>query len=235
MDVKKAGAHLKFIREKKGLTYQRVYDYTKIQPEVLKDIEEGSSKISDAFLKGFIKTYANFLSVDLKPFYKIEQTTQNKKTTEAKKEISRIPKLNNKFYIGLVLVSATIFGFFLLKVKSPNTEKVLIETPPKTSNENTDINPEPQERTFLEKIESFEFHEEVFIQADNKIKFYFKVDDQNLETRTLEANSSYSINGINKIYIRVKDPTKQTRIFYNGRSLDFKTSIFEKSFTSDAL
>ncbi len=60
---KKTGALLKARREKSGLSFEQIYELTRIQPEILKGIEEGRAKAAPVFLKGFIKTYARALGI----------------------------------------------------------------------------------------------------------------------------------------------------------------------------
>ena len=62
--AEKIGAFLKTQRERKGLSFDQIYDLTRIQPEILKGIEEGSAKVAPVFLKGFIKTYAKALGIE---------------------------------------------------------------------------------------------------------------------------------------------------------------------------
>lgn len=53
-------------REKLGLTIEGVVEKTKLHPGAIHDIEEGKlANISPAYLKGFIKIYANFLGVEI--------------------------------------------------------------------------------------------------------------------------------------------------------------------------
>ena len=56
----KIGAQLKLVRERKGLSLYQVFEVTRIQASILRDIEEGSSDMAPVFLKSFIKTYCQF-------------------------------------------------------------------------------------------------------------------------------------------------------------------------------
>ncbi len=60
------GAVLKQARQAKGLTIMEVHEATKIPVDVLKAIEEGYTvhTLSDFYLRGFIKMYAQHLGVD---------------------------------------------------------------------------------------------------------------------------------------------------------------------------
>lgn len=63
-----AGSLLKATREAKGISLETVHEATKIPMDALKAIEEGYSvrTISSFYLKGFMKMYAEYLSVNVK-------------------------------------------------------------------------------------------------------------------------------------------------------------------------
>ena len=49
MNYSKIGEHLRLIRERKGLSYEQIFEITKIQPSILQGIEEGQSPVSPVF------------------------------------------------------------------------------------------------------------------------------------------------------------------------------------------
>jgi len=63
---------LKSTREAKGLTLEIVHEATKIPMDALRAIEEGYSVriLSPFYYRGFIKIYAEFLSLDVEEMYK---------------------------------------------------------------------------------------------------------------------------------------------------------------------
>lgn len=65
--MKTVGSILKKAREKEGLSFDQVREATKIHPRFLKALETGSySAFSSAVhLKGFLRTYARFLDLDV--------------------------------------------------------------------------------------------------------------------------------------------------------------------------
>ncbi|MCK9615872.1 MAG: DUF4115 domain-containing protein [Candidatus Omnitrophica bacterium] len=66
MTIEELCVKLQQKRNTLGLTLEEVVEKTKLYPSVIRDIESGSlSNISNAYLKGYIKIYASFLSVDV--------------------------------------------------------------------------------------------------------------------------------------------------------------------------
>lgn len=122
MDMKKAGAHLKSIREARGLSYEQIYENTKIQPEVLKQIEEGEFVLADVFLKGFIRSYARSLSVNLDSFEK--KPKESIQSFSAASSVTKQPSKNQdrlEWFVAkiaqakykLILLFLFIFLFFI--------------------------------------------------------------------------------------------------------------------------
>jgi cytoskeleton protein RodZ len=71
--MKKTGDFLKKIREEKGLSIHEIGLSLKINPKILKQIEEGDRDNLPAktFLRGFVQSYAQFLKVDPNEVLKI--------------------------------------------------------------------------------------------------------------------------------------------------------------------
>lgn len=65
MNLEETGAALKAEREKRGLTLDDVVNQLKINPRLLRSLEEGdtSSLPPPAYIKGFIRSYARFLGL----------------------------------------------------------------------------------------------------------------------------------------------------------------------------
>ena len=72
---------LKLVRERKGLSRYQVFEVTRIQPTILKEIEEGSVDMAEVFLRSFIKTYCRFLGLD---FQKLADSLKDKDSDEIK-------------------------------------------------------------------------------------------------------------------------------------------------------
>ncbi|RQD75410.1 MAG: helix-turn-helix domain-containing protein [Candidatus Syntrophonatronum acetioxidans] len=66
--VKELGKTLKEAREEKGLTYEEVFEKTKIQPRYLKALEEGNLDVfpGEVYARGSLRNYARILGLDEK-------------------------------------------------------------------------------------------------------------------------------------------------------------------------
>ena len=151
-DYSKIGLHLKLVREQKGLSYEQIFEITRIQPSILKDIEEGKSSISPVFLKGFIKTYARFLGQNFEElFKKVNQEDKQEKDEKVKKvkknnennENNENKKRNYSKYIWLLLGLFIVFQVTVWLVNTPNKDRE--ENPILTEDEKTDLKQEPTE------------------------------------------------------------------------------------------
>lgn len=114
MNYSKIGERLKLIRERKGLSYEQIFEITKIQPYILKGIEEGKSLVSPVFLKGFIRTYASSLGLDPDVLFQLSESGVKKKEETKKKEVAKIHEKTKRKYL-LYLLPLLIF-FLILKV-----------------------------------------------------------------------------------------------------------------------
>ena len=72
---------LKLVRERKGLSRYQVFEVTRIQPTILKEIEEGTADMAEVFLKSFIKTYCRFLGLN---FQSLAASAKDKDSDEIK-------------------------------------------------------------------------------------------------------------------------------------------------------
>ena len=132
MDILKAGQRLKLARERKGLSYEQIFETTRIQPSILKGIEEGEAPVSPVFLKGFIKTYARSLGLDPEELFKGEE---DKTKDHLKKEIkpSHEAKREKKpgylkyflFLMGFVIVAQGVRFLYFAKKGAPVEEAPL--------------------------------------------------------------------------------------------------------------
>lgn len=66
--MKELGKTLKEAREEKGLTYEEVFEKTKIQPRYLKALEEGNLDVfpGEVYARGSLRNYARILGLDEK-------------------------------------------------------------------------------------------------------------------------------------------------------------------------
>ena len=128
MDYSKIGTQLKLVRERKGLSHHQVFEITRIQPYILKGIEEGTVNMAPVFLRSFIKTYCQFLGLDFEKLTQdlIEETQDkensvygnNLNKTSAGKQKKNVKNLF-KYIIPVVVVLAffSFINFFKLPTK----------------------------------------------------------------------------------------------------------------------
>ncbi|MBC6416078.1 MAG: helix-turn-helix domain-containing protein [Bdellovibrionales bacterium] len=252
MNYLKIGKLLKEKREHKGLTYDQIFERTRIQPYILKDIEEGKFKqISEVSFKSFIKTYAKLLDVDLQkisPISKKEDSLEEEKTLKKKKK-------STNFFLGLIFlfVLAILFfnhGFHLKKSLEEDISKT------RSDLEGTSFKPESfftseskdsskmslenkvieshlnrESENVLDKIRFSSFQHEILIRAFSPLKIYLKLDQQATVTKDLNPSKWFIIKAENSIYIRFDESTDQVEMFYNGSRWKFTSApFFEKTF-----
>lgn len=117
MDYSKIGSHLKIERERKGLSYDQIFEITRIQPAILKGIEEGKAEVSLVFLKGFIKSYARSLGLEPEELFKEAEAKGQKNKSEKRPSGGRPVGKGNKIKIQKIeLMWAVLAGFIALSV-----------------------------------------------------------------------------------------------------------------------
>ena len=256
MNYSKIGQSLKSAREKKGLSLHQVFEVTRIQPGILKDIETGQFKKSEVFLKNFIKTYSESLGLNFKKLIE----SGNDKGDQAVEALDEADKLELKFFkenksaFKIVLFSAIClfvvflcfeFTSFFRKKDSLSSAETEILSPiveEKADQTNAiggkeEIPEEPVEDSFSSdqdlwtKLRQSSFNHEVMIQSSDSLKLYFKVDESSILTKELEPWKWFVIKARKFIYIRMDNPKMTAKIFYNGQGLEVDSlSFFERSF-----
>ena len=170
MNYKKIGAVLKKEREQKGLSYQQVFEVTRIQPSILKSIEEGKPQISEVFFKTFIKTYVKFLGLDLSQVLKQGNTKKSLKEenqVELKKPASKPFRIKLSFYIVVSFLVLVMFLNTLLERSFFRSDQGLKNS--------EDFNPESSDSISETK------------SKNSKIKNFFKKTD---DSELLESDKS---------------------------------------------
>ncbi len=97
---KSMGGLLKETREAKGISLSTIHEVTKIPMDVLKAIEEGYTvhSLSSFYLKGFIKMYAQYLDVEMKPEMFDQKVDEEKEThVERKPPVQVAVKPDDQF------------------------------------------------------------------------------------------------------------------------------------------
>lgn len=151
---------LKKTRQEKGLSLEEVYRGTKIQPGVLRYLEEGiaAERLGEMYAKSFLKIYARFLSLDInlllkdeKPEEKLEKPQRSpnadwKVASDLKKlffdqlekinikipQIKQVPKGKIKYVVIAVVVLVAILIFANTKKTNLSTQETS-KTPPAPS------------------------------------------------------------------------------------------------------
>ncbi len=102
MNIEELCAKLQQKRNELGLTLEEVVEKTKLYPSVIRDIEACNlGNINKAYLKGYIKIYASFLSVDVEDALgKIslnEPGVSQRQEVKVKPPVQEKPKLKLSF------------------------------------------------------------------------------------------------------------------------------------------
>ena len=256
MNYSKIGAQLQLVRERKGLSHQQVFEVTRIQPSILRDIEEGTVNIAPVFLKSFIKTYCQFLGLDFEKLEKdaIEETQEKNEGQfiDGSKKIepgTQNYKAKNIFrYIVPVLVVVTLFqimNFFKLpkklftespqemntsEVSSLNPEEETAPPQPELSEDEEEEQPALDD-SLLGQIKNSVFNHEILIQSSQKLNIYFKTDNRFTLNKALSPFVWFSIKAEESIYLRFEEKQGKIQIFYNGEQVDLgSNSFFERKF-----
>ena len=257
MNYSKIGTQLKQARERKGLSHYQAFEVTRIQPSILKGIEEGTIDMAPVFLKSFIKTYCQFLGLN---FDQLEWETQKKGTGEGnnktnndtnlkgtgKIEISLKNKLRYLFLLAGVLILFPLL--FFLVFRSQTSQRPAVNPYQKLSADLTEIQiEEPQQpenatnqrdkklslvpHSLFEQITQSVFKQEILIQSSNQLKIYFKADNRSTVNKTLNPFTWYYIKARESLYLRFDDKLGAIQLFHNGEQLDLgSNNFFERKF-----
>lgn len=185
--MKEIGELLKEAREEKGLSYEEIFEKTKIQPRYLKALEEGNMDIfpGEVYARGSLRNYARVLDLDeemiLSKYY--ENRSQFSESPSREKKVKEKPLYTkgdgiwNNLVIGILailLLFAGIQGYQYYfgtnderAVDFPEeVEEREIPTPyePEDRDEE-EVNDEPEEEE--EEEEEVETREAELVLADN--------------------------------------------------------------------
>ena len=217
------GAYLKEERKKRGLSLQEIYNTTRISIDVLRSIEEGENLPPQAYLKGFVKTYAKTLDLDeteiLKQFFKEKPDNQQSLKEDLTEKPSKTFWRKEIVLSGLGLVLICFFVFQNFKKNDPPQDEINYHLLGEEKSK------EPEQKTqatnqVLQKREKDSGQEEVYaktlmIQSMEDAIMYFKVDGQETITKPLQKNTWYIIKARDKIYVRV-DGRSYLNLVYEG-------------------
>ena len=257
MKYSKIGHRLKLARERKGLSHEQVFEITRIQPSILKDIEDGKASVSPVFLKGFIKTYARFLGLDIESLFKEfeEDKQENKSKDEETKEKNETGKRKKRDFLKYIWPLVGLFIVFQISVWIVNTAKKDSgeEVPPPVTevekthpekkiiegkepeDQNTTVesqNKEFPKQTLFHQIKESAFTKDLLIKASKPLKVYFKLDKTITFTKTLQTSVWFHIKARESIYLRFDDDPDYVQVFYNGEKINIpnENRFFERTF-----
>ena len=161
MNYSKIGERLKLIRERKGLSYEQIFEITKIQPSILKGIEEGKSLVSPVFLRGFIKTYASSLGLDPELLFQLSEVeTVEKEEIESEEAPQKQEKTKKRYFLYLLPLSAFFLIFsviWFVDIANNLSEKNKEEIKPSTNQDSEvqeRVSPESQPISSLSPLKS---------------------------------------------------------------------------------
>ena len=256
MDYTKTGNQLKLARERKGLSYEQIFEVTRIQPSILKEIEEGKASVAPVFLKGFIKTYARFLGLDPEELFNqaIEKEEQKDELKKETKKPGANGMIKRKSYVSYLLLS---IGFLILiqiiwiglpanideqnettknktaileKESEKNIQtKTREELAIKTQEENNQLQ---EHSSLFDQIKKSVFKEELLLRSFEPLEIYFKMDQQSTITKILKPSVWFQIKAKKSIYLRFDENRGDIQIFYNGQQIKVGSkSFFERTFS----
>ena len=226
----KVGAYLRTQRERKGLSYEQIHEITRISPDVLRKIEEGSSLSAPIFLKGFIKNYARALGLDPVPLLKeLEEGEETSPELEEKESEESIEQLPSHWERRKRIYFLFIFGFAVIGLLTflPRVSKFKNISKGSKSEKNQAFSPEPapvEEKkekkppafSLLDAIQQKEFSQELMINPSEPLEVYFKADGGSIIAKSLFPESWYVIKALEKIYLRIDKPASFNMI-HNGK------------------
>lgn len=247
MNYFKIGEKLKLIREKKGLSYEQIYEITRIQPRILKAIEEGETPVAGVILNEFIRNYARALGVEVESFSTQKEEEEDREEKDSSFESPPLEKISYPvkkyllFFAGAVffIVSFLLFGVFTRESKETKVDlsqaqekSVESKEPPVPETVKQKEKPLPsKELSLFDQIKSSAFKKEILIQSSENLKIYFKTDRGGTITKNLSPSVWLKIKAQNSIYLRFDEPLGEIKIFYNGQQISVdQNSFFERSF-----
>ena len=258
MNYSKIGAQLKLVRERKGLSHYQVFEVTKIQPSILKGIEEGKADVAPVFLKSFIKTYCQCLGLDFqklleetteKNLEEIEQSANGGKNLKDTRAIKTGLKNKLKYFFpiaGLVILFQLLafLGLAPQIFKNRSQDKPVTEELKTALTKNEEIKAiqkiqpledvtqkTPLSQSLFEKVTKLAFRQEVLIQSSNPLTIYFKADNRSTVNKTLNPFTWYYIKTLESLYLRFDDKPGDIQLFHNGEQIDLgSNNFFERKF-----
>jgi cytoskeleton protein RodZ len=202
--MEELGKLLKEERLKKSLTLQEVALVLKINIKVLQAIEDNNANLMPpkAYIRGFVKSYADYLKLDTKKIIETYfSTTQTKpenlasnirtvKSLEEDKEI--VDNVNkSKPILGSIIVTLTLIGLIAVCLKILNKYQQEAKTETESVDIKTEVN--PQTNSVNDTISNLEKKEiETNIEQDSEPNI--KKDQERLDNNLPKTNMETGVN-----------------------------------------
>lgn len=226
------GERLREAREEKNLSLDTVYKQTKIYPHVLEALEQDRADIflNVIYIKGFLKTYAEYLGLDSEKLVQ-EYLNSRKKQTPASqptfaKKTRAFTKLNKLMIVrvvaGLALFLVFIFYFRFVVTRIPqsaqqtNRPKVTVKAAKSLPGASL-----AQERT---KEAVLPGAEDLILEIRTKNNCWLRVkcDNQSVFEKTLPKGKTERWRAKEKIELLIGKP-EALELFLNGEAINLKT------------
>lgn len=222
--MQSVGEKLRKARLEKKASLEEVYKQTRIYPNVLEALEQDRAHnfLSSIYIKGFLKTYAQYLGLDGEKLVKEYTDSQkveaplSEVVLEKKEKISTqiSPFLILRIALTVILGVAFIFYFwYVLKNISTSGKRVQI--------------PEVKVKVALEPfVEAKELVLEVRAKEDCWIRI--NADNQAVFEKTLPKGKIERWQAKQRLELRIGKP-EALEVFLNGKPIDLKKAKVKRS------
>lgn len=135
--LREIGEMLKNAREKKALTFDKVYKKTHIYPGILRDMENGRTEnVNKIYAKAFLKKYAAFLGLDAdllareydRLFHEVQE--EPKQSLFVNKEEERLSSENKADYIRIGLSALVVIIFIVFSFRTVSNIRTFLANRP---------------------------------------------------------------------------------------------------------
>jgi cytoskeletal protein RodZ len=231
------GEKLKKARLEKNVSLEEAYKQTRIHPHVLKGLEQDRAHnfLSFIYIKGFLKTYAQYLGLDGEKLLK-EYSDSQRGDAPVSKAAAKAPAAEvalekprfsppRKLFKSLkvIFVVLLIFGLvFYFRFLAKSTSR-----PDKADKEMVEA---PAVEEEIVPVPEIKATDDLILEVNTKDSCWMrvKVDNQSIFENTLAKGKSEKWQGKEKIELRIGKP-EAVEILLNGEPLDLKKLKVKKS------
>ena len=221
--MQSVGEKLKRARLEKGISLDTVYKQTKMHTRVLEALEQDRAHnfLNLVYVKGFLKTYAQYLGLDSGKLLKEYTDSQKEEvhpapvTSEKKSNFSFQLKPFLIFRVAFVLVLSFVFILYFRFVL-----RRINEFPPEAKMQKVKIEVLPAPAAKLEDLV-------VEVRTKDDCWLHVKADNQTLFKRTLSKGKRERWQAKRRIELRIGRP-EVLEVFLNGEPIDLKKAKVKK-------